>query len=120
LSELAYLPLGGAGLRAYGPAVTLERVVAANVEARRRLTAPFGGPRGLALWGALFADVASGSLDRRAPGDAQEFFADLGPGVSLRGRLFDRDVQIRLDVALYAYGRSRGAPSVFMAFNDLW
>ena len=118
-SELAYLPLGGAGLRGYGPGVPLDRVVAANVEARRRLTRPFGGPRGLAVWGAVFADVATGSLDPRTPDD-QTFFADAGPGVSVRGRLFDRDVQIRLDLALYTHGRSRGAPSVFLAFNDLW
>ncbi|MDQ3997359.1 MAG: hypothetical protein M3303_10120, partial [Gemmatimonadota bacterium] len=118
--ELAYLPLGGAGLRGYGPALALDRVVATNVEARRRITTVFGGDRGLALWGAVFADVAVGSVDRLSLDTDRTFFADAGPGVSLRGRLFDRDLQIRLDVPLYAQGRGRGAPSVFVSLDDLW
>jgi hypothetical protein len=118
--ELAYLPLGGAGLRGYGPELMLDRVLATNVEARRRLTNTVGGPRGLALWGAIFADVAVGSVDSLSLESRRRFFADVGPGASLRGRLFDRDLQIRLDVPLYAHGRGRGAPSVFVAFNDLW
>jgi hypothetical protein len=120
-SELAYLPLGGAGLRGYGPSLALDRVLATNVEARRRLATLFGGARGLALWGAVFGDVATGSIDDQTSFDnGRTFFADVGPAVSLRGRFFDRDLQIRLDVPLYIHGRGRAAPSVLLAFNDLW
>ncbi|MFN2564523.1 MAG: M1 family metallopeptidase [Gemmatimonadaceae bacterium] len=115
--ELAYLPLGGAALRGYGPTLALDRVLATNVEARRQLVGPFGGARGLSLWAAAFADVAIGRVDGAAN---QTFFADLGPGVSLRGRLYDRDVQIRVDLPLYTYQRGREAASVFLTFNDLW
>jgi hypothetical protein len=119
-SDLAYLPLGGAGLRGYGPDVALDRVVATNVEARRRLLGPFGGARGVSLWGAAFADVGVGRLASPAPGDGQTVFADFGPGLSLRGRFYDRDVQLRVDLALYAYQRGRSAPSLLLTFNDLW
>jgi hypothetical protein len=123
VNELAYLPLGGAGLRGYGPALALDRVVATNIELRRRIVGPFGGGRGVSLWGAAFADVGYGSVDAPPPGAddlSLRYFADFGPGVSLRGRFYDRDIQIRIDLSLYAHERGRGAPSVFVAFNDLW
>jgi hypothetical protein len=118
--ELAYLPLGGAGLRGYGPALAFERVVATNLEARRRLTRPFGGARGIAVWGGAFADLAAGSMDADLIDSGQTFFADVGPGISLRGRFYDRDVVLRLDLPLYGYQVRRSAPSVLVTFNDLW
>jgi hypothetical protein len=113
--ELAYLPLGGAGLRGYGPDLALDRVVATNVEARRRLLGPLGPARGLSLWGGAFADVGVGTID-----DDRRFLFDAGPAVSLRGRFYDREIQVRVDVVLYAHERGRSAPSVVVAFNDLW
>jgi hypothetical protein len=95
-------------------------VLATNVEARRRLATVFGGARGLALWGAVFADVAVGSIDPLSSTSDRTFFADVGPGISLRGRVFDRELNLRLDVPIYTDGRGRGAPSVLLAFNDLW
>jgi hypothetical protein len=118
--ELAYLPLGGAGLRGYGPDLAFDRVVAGNLEARRRLTRPFGGPRGIAVWGSAFADLAVGSMDADLIDAGQTFFADVGPGISLRGRLYDRDVVLRLDLPLYGYQVRRNAPSLLVTFNDLW
>jgi hypothetical protein len=118
--ELAYLPLGGAGLRSYGPGLAFDRVVATNLEARRRLTRPFGGGRGLALWGGVFADLAVGSMDADLVDTGQTFFADVGPGISLRGRLYDRDVVLRVDLPVYGYQVRRTAPSLLVTFNDLW
>ena len=118
--ELAYLPLGGAGLRGYGPDLAFDRVVATNLEARRRLTRPFGSARGIAVWGSAFADLAAGSVDADLIGSGQTFFADVGPGISLRGRFYDRDVVLRLDLPLYGYQVRRSAPSLLVTFNDLW
>jgi hypothetical protein len=119
--ELEYLPLGGAGLRGYGRGLALNRVVATNLEARRRLLRPAGPARHLSLWGVAFADVASGSIDPRiSVDDGRTFFADAGPGLLLFGRFYDRDVRARLDIPLFAQGRGRSAPSVVLSFNDLW
>jgi hypothetical protein len=117
--EVLYLPLGGASLRGYGAGFPLDRVVATNLEARRRLTTPYGSPRGLALWGGVFADAGVGRFDIELA-DEQETFFDVGPSVALRGRLYDRDVQIRVDVPVYVKGLNRSAPSVLVSFNDLW
>jgi hypothetical protein len=117
--DVLYLPLGGAGLRGYGGGLPLEQVVAANLDARRRLTAPRGGARGVALWLGAFADVAVGRFDTVLPAD-QEFFADLGPSVLIRGRFYDRDVHIRVDVPVYRKGIGIPSPSVLVSFNDLW
>ena len=120
VGDVAYLPLGGAGLRGYGPGFPLRNVVSANVEGSRRLTAPRGNPGGVALWVSAFADVGVGSVDDNPLLDPhRETFFDVGPGLSLRGRFYDRDVRIRVDVPIYAYRRGSAAEVVF-SFNDLF
>jgi hypothetical protein len=120
VGDVAYLPLGGAGLRGYGPGLPLRTIVSLNVEGSRRLTAPRGSPRGVALWLSAFADVGVGSIDDQPALDPRrETFFDLGPGLSLRGRFYDRDVRIRVDVPVYAY-RGGPTPSVVFSFNDLF
>jgi hypothetical protein len=68
--------------------------------------------RGYPIGGLLFWETEASSVSVRG--------SLAGRGVSLRGRLFDRDVQIRVDVPLYVHGRGRAAPSVLVALNDLW
>ncbi len=118
--KLRYLPFGGAGLRAYGLPFPLRNVLAANLEGRRRLTVPRRDPRGLALWLSAFADVGVGSMDDPILGADRETFADFGPGISLRGRFYDRDIQLRADVPVYTHGSGRSSPSLFVSFNDLF
>jgi hypothetical protein len=115
-----FLPLGGAGLRGYGPNFVLERVVAGNLEARRRLLSPVGPAQHLALWAAAFADVAVASADPPFTPLRHKFLADAGPGLLLLGRFYDRDIRVRLDVPLFAKSSASSAPTVVLSFNDLW
>ena len=124
-----YLPLGGAGLRGFGYNVPLDRVVSANVELVQRLVTrkgawgrgtislSFFGDAGLA-WSNLVA------LD----GDG---LSDAGAGLVARGRLYDRDVYVRLDAPVFvnqarlAGGRGLGgngsfAPRWTFTVGDLW
>ncbi|HEX2781244.1 MAG TPA: M1 family metallopeptidase [Gemmatimonadaceae bacterium] len=94
--HVATVPLGGAGLRGYDPALTAgDPVLALNVEQGMRIV-PFAlGSRPLALWLTGFADVAQQDGLTASP------LADAGLGVMLRGWIFDRDVRVRLDMPLY-------------------
>ena len=95
IEELNFVPLGGGGLRGYD-AFAVERLVSANVEvAVRALTFAPRQPA-LALWLSAFADQGYTWSD----GDGEPL-TDAGVGVSLRGRLFDRDVRVRADFPIY-------------------
>ncbi|MDE3150761.1 MAG: M1 family metallopeptidase [Gemmatimonadota bacterium] len=123
-----YLPLGGAGLRGYAPWVTVDRVVAGNAEVGQRLVPGLFG--GLSLWGSLFGEAGfAASRTYRLDG---AFLGDAGAGLSVRGRLYDRDVVVRLDVPLAVQqpglagggGLTRGGGTVaarwVLSVNDLW
>lgn len=115
-----FLPLGGAGLRGYAAGVAVERMAAANGEVSARL---FQVPRmrTLGVWVHGFGDV--GTLQGFDP------LGDAGVGLSLRGRLFDRDINVRVDSPFWvsepalSVGRERDeqvAPRWVITFRDLW
>ena len=123
-----FLPLGGAGLRGYDQAVTVKRIVAANGELARRLATNVFSR--VSLWGSVFGDAGFASSDTYRLNGA--FLADAGAGVSLRGRLYDRDVTVRLDAPLVVQQPALGGggglvrrPGTVAArwtfsFGDLW
>lgn len=94
------LPLGGAMLRGYSFGVALSRVGAANVELAQRVKS-FGnnanGRRG--LWLSAFGDIAAASSDFVTFDGSM--LLDAGVGASFRGRLYDRDIHLRLDLPLF-------------------
>jgi Peptidase family M1 domain len=123
-----FLPLGGAGLRGYDPSVTVNRIVAGNAEVSQRLVDHVFS--GLSLWGSAFGEAGfAASKTYRLDGS---FLGDAGVGVSLRGRLYDRPVTMRVDLPLLvqqpglAGGRGLTTSTATIAarwvfsFNDLW
>lgn len=92
-----YIPLGGAGVRSAAPETFLAGAVGVSGEAARKLV-PLPPELGrLALWGSVFGDAAW-ARPRHSTSFSSELLADAGIGVSLRGRVFDRAVRVRLDV----------------------
>jgi hypothetical protein len=91
-----FVPLGGAGLRAYDPRLPLRDVVAVNAEQGMRLMTLARTPKALTLWASAFADAGSGRLLT----DRTRTLADAGVGLSLRGWFYDREVRLRLDAPL--------------------
>jgi len=100
LDAVNVLPLGGAMLRGYSFDFGLSRVGAANLELAQRLR-EFGsratGRR--AIWFSAFGDIAAASSDF-VPFHGS-MLLDAGVGLSLRGRVYDRDVHFRLDFPLF-------------------
>ncbi len=123
-----YLPLGGAGLRGYDPSVTVDKIIAGNGELSERLAKDVFS--GVSLWGSLFGEAGFAGSRTYALNGA--FLADAGAGLSLRGRLYDRQVTVRLDAPLYveqpglAGGRGLTHSDATFAlrwvfsFDDLW
>jgi hypothetical protein len=97
---LNVMPLGGAMLRGYSFGVALSRVGAANLEFAQRLR-EFGsaGTGRRAVWFSAFGDIAAASSDFVQFDGSM--LLDAGVGLSLRGRLYDRDVHLRLDFPLF-------------------
>ena len=116
-----FLPLGGAGLRGYAADIVTERTVAANADVGARLFQIPPLPT-LGLWAHGFADAAT--LQGFNP------LVDAGLGLALRGRLFDRDIHVRVDAPFYlsqpelaigtADQEERFAPRWVITFRDLW
>ncbi|HKG96022.1 MAG TPA: hypothetical protein VKA84_29180, partial [Gemmatimonadaceae bacterium] len=123
-----YTPLGGAGLRGYAPRLVAGRVVSLNVEGAARLATLQRIPGVPRLYAGAFADAGV----RSAPAGTPWVLADGGVGLSLRGRVFDRDARLRLDVPLYvrdpelsaeAVGRAVRSKVAFrwvVSTRDLW
>ena len=118
-----WLPLGGGALRGFRWELTSRSLIAANVEAARRLaTIPVDGDP--AIWLNLFGDVGDG--------DPIGTRYDFGAGLALRGRIYDRNITVRLDAPVCidgaqladsaspreCSGRFKGAWVV--TFNDIW
>jgi hypothetical protein len=94
------MPLGGAMLRGYSFGAALSRVGAANVELAQRVRTYGGAANGRrALWVSAFGDIAAASSDFVQFGGSM--LLDAGVGASFRGRLYDRDVHVRLDLPLF-------------------
>jgi hypothetical protein len=124
-----YLPLGGAGLRGFGFDVPLDGVGAANGELVQRLTTMKGAWGQGTLSVSFFGDAAFASSSQIAlPGS---FLSDAGAGLIARGRLYDRNVYVRLDAPVFvnhaslANGKGLGghgsiAPRWTITVGDLW
>jgi hypothetical protein len=99
---LNYQPLGGAALRGYDYRLVLDRVAALNVELAQRVL-NMGTERSgrQSLWVSAFGDIAAASGQFVELDGA--LLADAGVGVSVRGRLYDRDIRVRLDVPLIVH-----------------
>jgi len=102
-----YLPLGGAGLRGYRIDTPLDGVGAVNGEFVQRLASTRG------RWGratfsfSIFGDA--GVASSKSLGLSGTTLADAGAGLIARGRLYDRDVNVRLDApVLVNYTRLAG------------
>ncbi|MGH7620275.1 MAG: M1 family aminopeptidase, partial [Gemmatimonadaceae bacterium] len=125
-----YLPLGGAGLRGFAVTVPLDNVVAGNGEIVQQLT-NIGGSWGR-VWvsGSIFGDIGSGSS--KLVTLSNSLMSDAGAGLVFRGRLYDRDLHVRLDAPIFvnqaglAGGRLAGsrtgsiAPRWLLTVGDLW
>ena len=128
-SGVNYLPLGGAGIRGIRYDVALEEVAAINAEYLQRLVSAHG------VWGngtlsfSIFGDAgaASGKFVSLSDGT----LSDAGAGLVARGRLFDRDVSVRLDAPVFvnhaglAGGKGLGgngsiARRWMITVGDLW
>src|SRR5258708_15561768 len=95
------IPLGGARLRGFSSLLGLDKVVSANLEASQRLAVWTGGFGRLALWGGPFVDAGSASASRASPaGLADHFLADAGVTVAIRGKFYDREMDLRLSAPL--------------------
>jgi hypothetical protein len=116
-------PLGGAGLRGFRWEIGTKEVIAGNVDAARRIAEVSRGSAAFTVWLHAFADAATTS-------DAGDF-SDAGAGLSIRGRLYDRDFVLRLDSPFFvsrpelAIDRGRAgtgqvAPRWAISFKDLW
>ena len=116
-----WLPLGGAGLRGYHWSVLSTGVVGANIDASRRVLQSSRASNALGVWLHVFGDAAL----------QPEALYDAGVGVSLRGRIYDREILVRVDSPFYvtspglAIDRGRAgsgqlAPRWVITFNDLW
>jgi hypothetical protein len=113
------LPLGGLGLRGFTPLLAADAAIAANGELAQRLVQRSGAYGRLGLWVQAFGDLGviryarEGVVTR-----AGDLLLDAGAGVSLRGRFYDRDINLRLDLPVFVnhsaldVGRSVGGASL--------
>jgi hypothetical protein len=99
--DMTVTPLGGARLRGFGPGIAFDAVTSANVGVDQRIGSVSGAFGSIAIWAGLFGDAG---LARLAPPDAApaldngaHTYFDLGAGIRLRGRLYDRDIDLRID-----------------------
>jgi hypothetical protein len=122
-----WLPLGGAGLRGYHWAPAFDQMTAVNGDVSRLLRETRRASAALALRVHAFADAAWATgtgLD--------ETLTDAGVGVSLRGRVYDRPIHLRVDSPFFvsstdlaidrasAAGRRQIAPRWVVTFSDPW
>ena len=121
-----YVPLGGAGLRAYDQRLPVRAVIAVNAEQGIRLATLAHTPKALTLWASAFGDAGQARLID----DETRLLADAGIGLSLRGWFYDREVHLRLDAPLVvtnadlAVGEPKGVKEAALrwqfSLGDLW
>jgi len=97
-----YLPLGGAALRGYSPFVALEAVGAVNGELSRHLYRVPPSVGNMSVWLSAFGDLGFGSPGEGTALDGA-MLADAGIGASLRGRFYDREIRMRLDLPIWVH-----------------
>jgi hypothetical protein len=117
------LPLGGAGLRGFDWRLAGNSMLAANVDLSRVLWRSQGDAA--FTWRIHgFADVATAGAVVARP------LADAGPGLSMRGQLFDRSIALRLDAPVFVShpdlardaspGEQRTRFRYVLSFTDIW
>jgi hypothetical protein len=124
-----YLPLGGAGLRGFQFDMPLSDVAATNVEFVQHLANAHGqwGRASVAL--SLFGDFGVASSQYFTLSNSA--LSDAGAGLILRGKLYDRNIYLRLDAPFFvnqsgfAGGRGLGSggsltPRWTFTVGDLW
>jgi len=123
-----WLPLGGAAVRGYRGDLEAPSVLGANVDVARTMARVRRPSALLDIRLHAFADAAKATgLLTDVP------LRDAGLGVSVVGRVYDRDVRVRLDAPLfvdapaYAVGagsgsatRGRWAGRWVLTFDDIW
>jgi hypothetical protein len=124
-----YLPLGGAALRGFRTDLALDAVAAVNGEFVQRLV------QGKGSWGygsisvSVFGDAGHATSTYTALTDGS--LSDAGAGLVGRGRLYDRDVYVRLDAPVFVNhaglaggtglgGRGSIARRWTITVGDLW
>lgn len=132
-NDVPYRPLGGGGFRGYDALASTRALGALNAEQGIRLYSFGPAPRSLALHANLFGDI--GVRDAAHIQARERLLADAGAGIALRGRFFDRDVSVRLDLPFYVrfpelaigerYSRAFTHPDPFklrwgFSLQDLW
>jgi hypothetical protein len=100
--DMTVTPLGGARLRGFGPGIAFDAVTSANVGFDQRVGSISGAFGSIVLWAGVFGDAGLATLapaDAAPPAfdDAAHMYFDLGAGIRLRGRFYDREVDLRID-----------------------
>jgi hypothetical protein len=124
-----YLPLGGAGMRGFAINTALDQVLAVNGEWLQRLGAMHGEWGRATLSFSAFGDIASAS-SQYVP-LSNSFMEDAGAGLVVKGRLYDRELSLRLDAPVFvnrpslAGWRGLGTNTPFtprwtLTVGDLW
>lgn len=118
-----YLPLGGPALRAFHWALSSEWVAGGNVEVARRLFDIGSRADTAGVWLTAFGDGAAMK--------EESFLNDAGVGIAVRGKIYDRPINLRLDFPFWASnesltldqgraGRGTFAPRWAISFTDIW
>lgn len=118
-----YLPLGGPALRAYHWGLGTEWAAGGNAEIAHRLFDVGSRADTAGVWLTLFGDAAT--LRER------DVLSDAGLGIAVRGRLYDRPINLRFDFPIWASdetltldqgraGRGKLAPRWAISFRDIW
>jgi hypothetical protein len=124
-----YLPLGGAGMRGFAINTALDQVLAVNGEWLQRLGTTHGEWGRATLSFSAFGDVATASSPYVPLSNS--FLEDAGAGLVVKGRLYDRELSLRLDAPLFvnrpslAGWRGLGTNTPFtprwtVTVGDLW
>ncbi len=95
-----YLPLGGAGLRGFEIDLPLDAVGAVNAEFVQRLGATKGQWGNATVSFSAFGDAGMAPTNQLIvlPGNT---LMDAGAGLIVRGKLFDREMHVRLDAPVF-------------------
>ena len=123
--HLNWIPLGGGVLRGYSPYLSVRQLLAGNGELTQRIFHPGSFLRGTSVWASAFGDIGVNLASRR------DTYGDAGAGISLRGRVYDRDVVLRLDLPILVKqadlsgggglgGRGSLAPRFVFSTSDIW
>ena len=121
--NMNYLPLGGPALRAFHWGLSSEWAAGANVEMARRLFDVGSRADTAGVWLTAFGDGAAMK--------EESFLNDAGLGIAVRGKIYDRPINLRLDFPFWASkesltldqgraGRSTLAPRWAISFTDIW